>query len=43
MDIVVALGKHVDTLSCRTEAFAKVSTEMLLQFFFARATNSSGR
>ncbi len=42
-DFGVALGQHVDALSGGTEAFAKVSTEMLFQSFFARATNSSGR
>jgi hypothetical protein len=43
MDFGVALGKHVDISSCGTEAFAKVSNEMLFQFFFALSTNSSGR
>ncbi len=33
VDFGVALGQHVDALSGETEAFAKVSTEMLFQFF----------
>ena len=43
VDFGVALGQHVNALSGGTEAFAKVSTEMLFQFFFAHATNSCSR
>jgi DNA gyrase inhibitor GyrI len=41
IDFAVALSQHVDASSGGTEAFAKVSTEMLFQFPFACATNSS--
>jgi hypothetical protein len=37
MDFGVALGQHVNASSGGTEAFAKVSTEKLFQFFFAHA------
>ncbi len=43
MDFGVALSKHVNALSCGTEAFAKLSTEMPFKFFFTCATNFSGR